>query len=123
MTAVRGELRDAGSGRVLIGRLISATALGARTKGFLARTVIDDDEALWFDRTSVIHTLGMRVPIDVVFLNARGRVLKIAAAVKPWRPWVGRLGARSVVELACGNAGRAGITQDMTLEMRWDSPG
>lgn len=116
-----GELYDARTGRLLVARLAGADTLAARTVGFLGRVKVDDDEAIWFDRCSAVHTLGMRVSIDVVFLDFNGVVLDVAADVKPWRFWVGRAGARSVLELAAENARRRGITAGTTLEARWHS--
>lgn len=117
-----GELYDARTGRLLVARLVAAGTLATRTIGFLGRTNIDGDEALWFDRCSAIHTLGMRVAIDVVFLDRDGVVLDVVAGVKPWRFWVGRSGANAVLELAAGNARRQGITAATKLEARWPSP-
>lgn len=116
-----GELYEAKTGRLILARLVAADTLAARTAGFLGRTRIEDDEAMWFDRCSGIHTLGMRVPIDVVFVNGGGIVLDVAEAVKPWRFWVGRARAGSVLEVAAGNARRQRITPGTILEMRWRS--
>jgi uncharacterized membrane protein (UPF0127 family) len=35
--------------------------------------------------TQAIHTFGMRVPIDVLFLDARGRVIYLIHALPPYR--------------------------------------
>ncbi|HKE37332.1 MAG TPA: DUF192 domain-containing protein [Candidatus Baltobacteraceae bacterium] len=116
-----GQLYDAGSGRLLIARLIRADTFATQTLGLLGRAHVDDDEAMWFDRCAGIHTLGMRVPIDVVFVDRNGGVLHVAGGVKPWCFWVGRSGANSVLELAAGNAERCGITPSTKLETRWRS--
>lgn len=116
-----GELYDARTGRLLIGRLTRADSLVTQTVGFLGRSRIDDDEAMWFDRCSAVHTLGMRAEIDVVFVDRGGVVLEVVSGVKPWRFWVARAGASSVVELAAGNARRQGITPSTNLETRWRS--
>jgi uncharacterized protein len=118
---VIGELYEAQTGRLIVARVVGADTLAARTAGFLGRTRIDDDEAMWFDRCSGVHTLAMRVPIDVVLVDRSGVVLDVAEAVKPWRFWVGRTGAHSVLEMAAGNARRRGVTSGTILEMRWRS--
>src|SRR3954470_19446425 len=61
-------------------------------------------EPLLIPRCSSVHTFGMRFPIDVVFLDARGRVLRVAPAVPPWR-LVSCPGAAAVVETAAGENG------------------
>jgi uncharacterized membrane protein (UPF0127 family) len=54
-----------------------------------------------------VHTAWMRFAIDVVFLDADGRVLRVATGVTPWRV-VRRAGADAVVETRAGEAGRLG---------------
>lgn len=117
-----GELYDARTGRLIIARIVRADTIATQTAGLLGRTRVDDDEGMWFDRCSGIHTLGMRVSIDVVFVDGKGAVLGVAANVRPWRFWVGCAGAKSVLELAAGNAQRQGITTATVLEARWRSP-
>lgn len=48
-----------------------------------------------------IHTFGLRQPIDVVFLDARGRVLNYRRNLAPNRV-AGAWGARQVIELPGG---------------------
>ncbi len=55
-----------------------------------------------------IHTYFMRFPIDAVFLDRELRVLGVTPALRPWR-WARRAGARSVLELAAGEAHRLGV--------------
>lgn len=56
---------------------------------------------------SAIHTLGMRFPIDVAFLDASGRVVRIHRNVPPNRLLVrGGRGAAMALELAAGAAER-----------------
>ena len=51
--------------------------------------------------TGSVHTCFMRFPIDVVFLDAELRVLRVVDELRPWRA-AGRRGARAVLELAPG---------------------
>lgn len=118
---MNGELYEAKTGRLIVPHLVGADSLVLRTIGFLGRTHIGDDDAMWFDRCSGIHTLGMRVPIDVVLVDRSSIVLDVAEAVKPWRFWVGNARARGALELAAGNALRQGIRPGTILEMRWHS--
>ena len=55
-----------------------------------------------------IHTWFMRFPLDVVFVDSDQVVIKIAAAVKPFRTASCR-GAREVVELRAGECARRGL--------------
>jgi uncharacterized protein len=51
-----------------------------------------------------VHTGGMRFPIDVVFLDAAGRVLRTVRAVPPWRV-VSCRGAVAVLEAPASGSG------------------
>jgi len=46
--------------------------------------------------------LLMRFPIDAVFLDRSGRVVRAAAHLRPWVPWIAARGAVEVVELRAG---------------------
>lgn len=79
-----------------------------RARGLLGRAPLAADEALLIRRCGSIHTFGMRVAIDVVFLDSQGHVLALHEALRPWR--VARCrGAVAVLELAPGAARRAGL--------------
>ena len=51
----------------------------------------------------------MRFAIDVVFVASDGEILRVAAAVGPWRLASSR-GARCVVELPAGVCARRGVS-------------
>ena len=88
--------------------LSHAKGFVARLRGWLGRSRIAPDEALWLEPCHAVHGFGMRVAIDVVFLDRASRILKIAR-LAPWR--VCRCaGARVVVEMADGAAGRLGLS-------------
>ncbi len=46
--------------------------------------------------------LLMRFPIDAVFLDRSGRVVRAAERLRPWVPWIAARGAAEVVELRAG---------------------
>jgi uncharacterized membrane protein (UPF0127 family) len=56
-----------------------------------------------------IHTIGMRYPLEALYLSKDGRVLKISRALPPWLGLSGCLGARAVLEWRPGNAARFGL--------------
>ena len=43
------------------------------------------DHALLLPRCRSVHTFGMRFPLDLVWLDRDGRVLRVDEAVPPWR--------------------------------------
>ena len=50
----------------------------------------------------------MRFAIDAVYLDKSGRVVKVAADLRPWRLADAARGARDVLELPAGTAARTG---------------
>ena len=52
--------------------------------------------------------LLMRFPIDAVFLDRSGRVVRAAAHLRPWVPWIAARGAVEVVELRAGTIAESG---------------
>jgi len=79
-------------------RLRRATSVSRRTVGLLTSAPLGEHEGLWIKPCMAVHTMGMRFPIDVVFLNRERRVLRVVANLRPNRfaiCWQ----ASSVVEL------------------------
>lgn len=65
------------------------------------------DEALFLPGVRAIHTFFMRVSIDVVFLGAGGKVLRLVEGVPPGRAVRGPREAEGCLELPAGSiAGR-----------------
>ena len=86
----------------------------ARARGLLFRRALAAREALWISGCDSIHTMGMHYAIDVVFLDAQDRVLRIAQAVRPLRFRLCR-GAASVIELRAGEAQRLGLRMGQVM--------
>jgi uncharacterized membrane protein (UPF0127 family) len=63
----------------------------------------------------------MRFAIDAVFLDAEGRVLRVAADLRPWRLAACR-GAKAVVELAAGECARVGLAPGDRVTVRQPAP-
>jgi uncharacterized protein len=110
----------------------TASRFGTRLVGLLGRGRLGPEEALWLVPCRAIHTLGMRFPIDVVFLDRGGLVVATLENVRPWRlsPIVRK--AHSVLELRAGtlrkSATRVGdsielsAADDVTLDDLRDDP-
>ena len=95
-------------GSVVCERCLLAETPLARLRGLLGRSDLPAGEGLLLRPAGSIHTAFMRFPIDAVFLDADLRVVKIAADLRPWRMAAAR-GAKSVVEIAAGEAARRGL--------------
>jgi hypothetical protein len=100
--------RDDGS--LICERCVVADRMFPRMKGLLGRRSLRAGEGLLIRPAPSIHTFFMRFAIDAVFLGRDGDVLRVADNVKPWRARSCR-GARTVLELAAGEAKRRGISR------------
>jgi uncharacterized membrane protein (UPF0127 family) len=96
--------------------LIGVTPL-RRMKGLLGRSELERGEGLLLRPASSIHTFFMRFPIDAVFLDRDLTVLHVAQDLPPWRK-AGKRGAKAVLELPAGEAGRAGLEPGQRLAIR-----
>jgi uncharacterized membrane protein (UPF0127 family) len=105
------------NGSGLATRVVAAFDSATRRQGLLGRRGLLEGEALVLAPCSAVHTAFMRFPIDLVFLDRAGRVLKVADDVSPWRirfAWR----AFAVVELASGAALASGTVRGDTVELR-----
>jgi len=95
------ELRTA-TGRCIARHVHLACSFQSRCLGLLSRDTLRKEEGLLLIPGGSIHTLGMRFPIDIVFLNRQMRILGLSENVRPWRVRVAPKGTRRVLELAAG---------------------
>jgi uncharacterized membrane protein (UPF0127 family) len=77
-------------------------------RGLLGRSSLAPEEGILLRPAGSVHTAFMRFPIDVVFVDRDGEVLRVAEALPPWRTASAR-GAKAVVELAAGECERRGV--------------
>ena len=91
----------------LSARIRLADSFFSRLIGFLGRRSLEEDEGLWIRPCRSIHTVGMRFPIDVVFLDAKNRVVKTVSGLAPFRICRGGRKAKSVLEVSVGTIERS----------------
>ena len=101
-----GRLWNETRNAVLAERAEVALSARARMKGLLGRDGLPEGEALVIKPCTSIHTCFMRFPIDVIFLDDGGKVLRAISAMPPWR--LTRLYPRAacVAELPAGTLAR-----------------
>lgn len=73
-----------------------------RLVGLLKRNQLGPEEALWLMPSKGIHTIGMKFPIDVVFLNKEFYVLGLISGMHPYRVSGVHMRGYSVIELPNG---------------------
>lgn len=73
-----------------------------RLVGLLKRNHLGPEEALWLMPSKGIHTIGMKFPIDVVFLNRGNTVVGLVQGMAPCRLSSIHFSSYSVLELPTG---------------------
>lgn len=85
-----------------------ARSMWARFWGLMGRRELPEGQGLLIDPCSSIHMFFMRFPLDVIFLDNDGRVIKVVEQIKPWRMAMGG-GGKKALEIAAGAAARAQV--------------
>lgn len=85
-------------------RAVVARSFLQRAKGLLGRSGLEKGTGMLILKCNCIHTCFMRFPIDAVFLDAHGEVVKTVRNIRPWRLCVwGGWRAKMVLELDSRN--------------------
>ena len=98
-----------------------AERLSDRLRGLLGKPPPAPGHALLITPCVSVHTAFMRYPIDIVFLNSGGIILKIVETLRPWRIaacWR----ARHTLELAAGEARRLGLMPGEQVDLAPATP-
>jgi uncharacterized membrane protein (UPF0127 family) len=102
-------------------RVDLADDAASRRKGLLGRETLIDGEGLWIVPCEAVHTIGMRFPIDLIYLDREKRVRKVCHSV-PANRMSACLAAHSVIELAAGSIRKTGTVKGDQLEFTSLSP-
>ena len=105
-------------GAVIAERCELARTFGSRLRGLMFRGSLPPGGALWIEPCNSIHMMFVFFRIDVVFVDAGGRVLKIVRRVLPWLGLAACGDARSTIELEAGAAERSALAVGDVLELR-----
>lgn len=97
------------NGSIVCERCVLADTALARMRGLLGRRELPSGEGILLKPASSVHMAFMRFAIDAVFLDRDLRVIKVASDLKPWRA-AGSRGAKAVLEIPAGEAGRRGLS-------------
>lgn len=88
-----------------------------RMIGMLGRRGLPRGAGLLIRPCNAVHTMGMRFPIDVVYLDREGFVVKVVPWLQPWRMSFGGRGAHSALEVVAGEAARLGISKGRVVRL------
>jgi len=101
------------SGEVLLSHVIRADSFAQRFWGLMGRPGLARGEALWFPRTSSIHTFFMKFPLGIVYLNRDNQVVA-CEVVRPWRLGGWHRHTSQVVELV------AELIDEVKIGTHWE---
>jgi uncharacterized membrane protein (UPF0127 family) len=110
------RIRNLTRGVSLADRAEVADTSAKRRTGLLKHDGLEPGCGLWIVPTEGIHTIGMKFPIDVLFMNRERRVVKIRPNMGKWRLALS-LRAHSVLELPAGATARTGTAVGDQLEV------
>jgi uncharacterized membrane protein (UPF0127 family) len=79
-----------------------ALTASQRVRGLLGRDCLEDGQGLLFKNCSSLHTFFMHFPIDIVFMDKKGKVLKVAVEVRPFKLVAAPFRAFYALELPTG---------------------
>jgi uncharacterized membrane protein (UPF0127 family) len=72
----------------------------SRLKGLIGKLSVRSDEGIWVVPSSGIHTLGVLVPLDLIYLNEKHQVIHLVEHFPTFRIAPLRSQSESVLELA-----------------------
>ena len=96
-------------GTELAARIAVADSLWSRFMGLMGKHELPSGEGIVIRPCSSIHMFFMRFPIDAVFVDADGLVLRIYASIRPWSVSGIVWKAKACLELPAGTAAAKGL--------------
>ena len=96
----------------------------SRLRGLLGVSEGDfrNGRGLWIRPCKGVHTLAMRFPIDVVYLDCAGTVVHLEHDLQPWRFSPVRMQAASVLELPRHTVARTETALGDRIEIQMKEP-
>ncbi len=105
------------TGEVIAARVKIACDFRSRSVGLLNRSSLQDDEALLIKPCNSIHTFFMKFPIDVVFLDQKGKVVRAKKNLVPWRLCFCLIKGYMTLELPAGKLDKSHINVGEILKI------
>lgn len=105
--------------------LAVADTYWSRLVGLIATSPGDfgNGRGLWIRPCRGVHTLAMRFPIDVLYLDRAGQVVHLEHNLQPWRFSPVLMSAASVLELPSLTLARTATAMGDRIEIRGKEPG
>tara|TARA_R110002049_G_scaffold257477_2_gene432905 strand:- start:1463 stop:1810 length:348 start_codon:yes stop_codon:yes gene_type:complete len=104
---------------LLLTRVRHADNFATRLRGLLLSRPLQPDEGLLLSPCRQVHTIGMRMALDVIFLDEDGQIIRCVPHLPPWRI-AGNRHAQRVLEIHSGGIERLGLQAGQHLH--WQAP-
>ena len=91
-----------------------------RLKGLDGKTSLPEDFGLLFPNCHAIHMFGMKIPLDIIYLNFNNDVTGIET-ISPWSVGHAPTGTKHTLETAAGWAKVHSINVGDHLSNQWDT--
>lgn len=101
----------------LVPHVWNAVSAWERTRGLLGRPSLQQGQGMLIGECRLVHTIGMRYALDLVFLDKRGLVKKLVCNVTPGK-MAGCISAHQTLELAPGSLATLALHTGDTLTWR-----
>lgn len=103
---------------LIVHNLEVAEGVRSRTRGLIGHPHLEPGQALMIPGSRWIHTFGMSFPIDVVYVDKKGRIVALTESLPPHRVDRPVLRAQTVIEMAAGEIRRLALKVGERLELR-----
>ena len=90
------------NGQLIANEVRSAETFWSRLRGLTFAKTLNEQSGLYLSPCRSIHTWFMKIPIDVVYLDAKNVVVATECSLDPWKMGKHAKGTKKVVELAAG---------------------
>jgi uncharacterized membrane protein (UPF0127 family) len=105
------------SGTIIAGQVAVADNVLSRFMGLMFRKELLPGHGLAIRPCNSIHMFFMRFPLDVVFVDGDGRVVRVLDSIRPWRASSFVRGAKAAIELPAGTAARSVVVPGAVLRL------
>ena len=102
------KIRNLTKNTMLCEEALLADSFWKRAKGLMFRKGWEEFDGLLLSPCRSIHTFGMRMEIDVCFLDPEHTIMKSLDSLGPWRSAHGGRRSHATLELPAGTLGRTG---------------
>jgi len=110
------EIYRYGESQPLFSRISIPVSFFQRAKGLLGKNGLVEHQGMLFKDCNSIHMMGMKEPLDIVFLLPNAKIIKCVESVKPWRMAFCSK-AKMTLELPAGTIKKVGLSPIMKLEI------